>query len=461
MSETTVVLGEQGALPRLNEEFSTPTAETKSKTNVGKVKLLAMLLLGIIIVLVGLMFLGKSSKATPGTATTAAPTALQKAAYAIQNSAIDNESIGAQKERIRKTEASRQTAREAAEREEAAKKEEAEKQARLLAGLEPTAAGAGGVSGAGHEVAVPDDPVKRRLSVGVLVPTSGGAYNPILLASNDSQAPGQTGGNNGYVGGDSYPTSDSDREAWKEAEIARRMKAAGLGGSDASPGGFDGGGLLSPGAGGGLGARMRPMRLSAVSADRLGNLDFILKKGTAIPCALVTGIDTQLPGFTLCRTVQDVYSANNKTLLVERGSTFFGEQTSSLTRGQFRTFVTWGRGDTTSGISFDLDSPGVDSLGYSGIPGVVDRHLMERFGGAILVSIIDDFTKAAAQGIANRNGNRVTIGASSADSVSSIAEKTLDESINIPTTLIVKPGTVIYILVARDVSFEGVYGLVK
>ncbi|MDR2207467.1 MAG: hypothetical protein LBE22_00610 [Azoarcus sp.] len=452
MSNSTVVSGGDGALPHLNEEFSTPTSETKSKTNVAKVKLLAMLLLGIIVMLAGLMFFGRSKTTTAPAAT---PATLQKATYEIKNAAIDNESIGDQKERIRKAEEARQVALEAAER-EAAEREEAEKRARFLAGLEPPQAGD---TGEGQE-ATPDDAVQRRLRAGVLVPTSGGVYNPV--AGNDTQSLGQAGGNDGYVGPVGFPTSDADRESWKENEIARRMKAAGLISNDMG-GAFDGGGMLgaAAGAGGGVASRLRTARLTAVSADRLGNLDFILKKGTVIPCALVTGIDTQLSGFTLCRTIKDVYSANNKTLLVERGATFFGEQTTALSRGQFRTFVAWSRGDNPNGVTFDLDSPGVDSLGYSGIPGVVDRHLMERFGGAILISIIDDFAKAAAQKIANRNGNRVTVGSSSAESAVSIAEKTLDESINIPTTLIVKPGTVIYILAARDVSFEGVYDLVK
>ena len=69
--------------------------------------------------------------------------------------------------------------------------------------------------------------------------------------------------------------------------------------------------------------------------------------------------------------------------------------------------------------------------------------------------------KAASQRIADQKGRGLVVGDSSTREISNMAEKTLDESINIPTTLTVKPGTVIYINVARDVYFDGVYGLLK
>ena len=91
----------------------------------------------------------------------------------------------------------------------------------------------------------------------------------------------------------------------------------------AAPAAGDGVALASTGEKGesSIGSRLQPTILSARSAGKLPNLDYLLKRGMSIPCALQTGIDTTLPGFVVCVTTSDVYSANGTTLLIARGST--------------------------------------------------------------------------------------------------------------------------------------------
>ena len=190
------------------------------------------------------------------------------------------------------------------------------------------------------------------------------------------------------------------------------------------------------------------------TAGKLASLDFLLKRGTSIPCALETGIDTTLAGFVVCKVTNDVYSANSKTLLIERGASIFGEQQSSLRQGQERTFVLWTRIDNPSGITADLDSPATDQMGYNGIAGYVDTYFWKRFGGAIMMSFIKDFSANL-----NKNGenNMQNTSQSSAD----LATETLKNAINIAPTLRVLPATVVYVLVARDINFSSVYSLEK
>jgi hypothetical protein len=175
--------------------------------------------------------------------------------------------------------------------------------------------------------------------------------------------------------------------------------------------------------------------LSATEAGRLKNLTYLLKKGTTIPCALKTGIDTQLPGFVLCNVVSDVYSANGSTLLIERGATMFGEQQSQLKPGQDRTFVIWSRIDNPSGVTVDIDSPATDAMGYSGVPGIVDRHFAERFGAAILLTTIKDFSRAVADNYSDKRGDTY-IGGSNDSSMENMATEALKSTINIPPNLI-------------------------
>ena len=44
-----------------------------------------------------------------------------------------------------------------------------------------------------------------------------------------------------------------------------------------------------------------------------------------------------------------------------------------------------------------LASPGTDELGRSGLPGEVNRHFWERFGAAMLISVVDGAVQAAVQ----------------------------------------------------------------
>lgn len=203
-----------------------------------------------------------------------------------------------------------------------------------------------------------------------------------------------------------------------------------------------------------------PTRTTTQTAQRRGNTSLILIKGTSIPCVLKTKIDSTYQGFTVCQVSKDVYSANGKTLLIERGSSVFGEQNVQLNQGQARVYVIWQRIETPKGVSVNVDSPATGQLGEMGVGARVNNHFGKRFGGAIMLSLIQD---AISAGMTHLEKNKSTQGQTTIENTSntaeSIAEKALENSINIPPTAIVHQGTLINILVNRDVDFSGVYGV--
>jgi hypothetical protein len=113
-------------------------------------------------------------------------------------------------------------------------------------------------------------------------------------------------------------------------------------------------------------------------------------KGAFLDCALETAISSDLAGMTSCRLTRDVYSTSGKVLLIERGSKIVGEYQSGLQKGKARIFVLWSRIETPTGVIVKLDSAGTGPLGRSGHSGFIDTHFWERFGSAILLSLIDD-----------------------------------------------------------------------
>lgn len=184
-------------------------------------------------------------------------------------------------------------------------------------------------------------------------------------------------------------------------------------------------------------------------------LDFLLRHGSVISCALYSQIISDYQGIVTCRVTQDVYSANGKALLVERGSLLTGTQSVQLEAGKNRVFTTWADIETPNGVAIRIDSLGAGPLGASGNEAWVDNHFKERFGGAILLSFLDDAFGALAEKAASSDGD-ITFD-SSTENASNMAEKALESTINIAPTGYTKIGQRISIIVARDIDMSSVY----
>lgn len=185
-------------------------------------------------------------------------------------------------------------------------------------------------------------------------------------------------------------------------------------------------------------------------ASRLPNRNFLIVAGSAIPCLLQTAMDTATPGYVSCLIPRDVLSDTGGVVLLEKGTKVLGEYRSSLKLGQSRIFVLWTRAVTPAGVAIRLESPAADALGRAGFDGDLDTHFWDRFGGALLLSIVDDGSYALAGGAAQSNTARVP---------SDAAAVALQNSINIPPSLRKPQGAEVSIFVAQDFDFSGVYGL--
>jgi type IV secretion system protein VirB10 len=217
---------------------------------------------------------------------------------------------------------------------------------------------------------------------------------------------------------------------------------------------------VAPGSGsapgeraGGLADLLTPTALAAASARELPTQRLLLAKGAFIDCTLETAIDSSLPGMTTCITATDTFSVDGKVVLLERGSKLIGETRGQVQQGSARLFVLWTEARTPGGIVVPLASPGTDVLGRSGLDGEVDRHFWQRFGSAILISMVD----AAAQAAQRSAGSGTVIYDTS--SSQGVATEALRGTIGIGPTVTKHQGDRIQILVARDLDFREVYQL--
>jgi type IV secretion system protein VirB10 len=120
-----------------------------------------------------------------------------------------------------------------------------------------------------------------------------------------------------------------------------------------------------------------------------------------------------------------------------------------------RIFVLWTRIKTTKGVVVNLDSPATDALGGAGLPGEVDTHFWQRFGGAILLSLVSDVGSGLASS-AGGGGSQINFNGT-ANASSQVVAESLRGSINIPPTLKKDQGEQVGVYVARDLDFSKVY----
>lgn len=194
----------------------------------------------------------------------------------------------------------------------------------------------------------------------------------------------------------------------------------------------------------------RGSAIGQARAARLPDRNFLIVAGTSIPCILQTAMDTATPGYVTCIIPRDVLSDNGAVVLIEKGAKVLGEYRSGMRQGQKRLFVLWTRAVTPAGVAINLASPATDPLGRAGFNGDIDTHFWQRFGGALLLSIVDDGAYAVAGGDTGSGTTRMP---------SDAAGIALQNSINIPPSLRKAQGSEVSIFVAQDFDFSTVYGL--
>ncbi|MCD9477103.1 type IV secretion system protein VirB10 [Photobacterium phosphoreum] len=205
----------------------------------------------------------------------------------------------------------------------------------------------------------------------------------------------------------------------------------------------------------GIGSLLNTTNTPTAVAGVLYNRDYLLAKGAYIDCVLNTSMNSTVAGMTKCTLTRNIYSDNGNTLLLERGSEVTGEYRANLSQGQSRLFVLWDRVKTPYGVVVNLASPATDSLGAGGVSGYVETHFWQRFGGAMMLSLIDDF----AAYVATNGGQNANNFESSSDTAQNMAAEALKSTINIPPTFYKNQGERVGIFIARDIDFSKVYQL--
>ena len=184
-------------------------------------------------------------------------------------------------------------------------------------------------------------------------------------------------------------------------------------------------------------------------AELLPNQDALVTQGTIIGAVMETALNSDVPGFARAIVTRDVLSFDGSQVLIPAGSRVIGEYNSGVAQGASRIFIVWNRLIRPDGVSVALASPAVDDLGRGGLGGSVNRHFFQRYGGAILLSVLTGGISALVQSQAN--GNTVVVNSSNeATQLAGQASRGSD----IPPTIKTRQGALVRIFVARDLDFS-------
>ncbi len=184
-------------------------------------------------------------------------------------------------------------------------------------------------------------------------------------------------------------------------------------------------------------------------ATAMRNLDAVVPQGAVIPAVMETAINSDLPGLARAMVTRDVKSFDGSTVLIPRGSRVIGQYKSGVALGASRVFVIWTRVIRPDGVTIQIGSPAADPLGRGGLEGKVDRHFFTRFGGSILMSVLN----AGLSAVSNvRTNSQIYIGSAAEAANLASSSKPSTTSPTIQTA----QGAPVTIFVARDLDFSGV-----
>jgi type IV secretion system protein TrbI len=175
-----------------------------------------------------------------------------------------------------------------------------------------------------------------------------------------------------------------------------------------------------------------------------------LMAGTIIAASMVSGLNSDLPGFVIAQVTENVYdTVSGRYLLMPQGARLIGKYDNVIAFGQERALVVWQRIILPDGSSIVIDNlPATDTGGYAGLADEVDLHTWKLLKGVALATVL---------GV----GSQLAFGSSDSDLVKALQQSTqsttnragqrlVERNLNVQPTITVRPGWPLRVIVHKD-----------
>lgn len=185
-----------------------------------------------------------------------------------------------------------------------------------------------------------------------------------------------------------------------------------------------------------------------------------LKAGWLIPAAMISGLNSDLPGEVIAQVREPVYdSRGTGKLLIPPGARLIGVYDAHVAYGQERILVVWNRIIFDDGSSYNIKGmPGADQAGYAGFYDEVNNHYIKTFASAGVIALLGAGVQLSQpnSGASTYNQPSVTqtLGASLGQQLGQTGMTITQKNLNIQPTLTVAPGYRFNIMVTADCVLE-------
>lgn len=189
---------------------------------------------------------------------------------------------------------------------------------------------------------------------------------------------------------------------------------------------------------------------------------FELKSGTLLPCVLISGLNSDLPGNLVGQVTENVWdTATGRYILIPRGSKVIGTYDNQISYGQSRVLIVWSRIIFPDGSTLSLDRlGGMDQSGYSGFKGKVNRHWNSILTSALMVSLLGAGVEMAAptkNGDRDREDHRSILAENAAAAIAEASAQIIGREVHRQPTIKIRPGYRFLVFLQRDILFPAAW----
>lgn len=177
-----------------------------------------------------------------------------------------------------------------------------------------------------------------------------------------------------------------------------------------------------------------------------------LMAGTVIAASLVTGLNSDLPGFVIAQVTENIFdSVSGRFLLLPQGSRLIGRYDNVVAFGQERALVVWQRIIMPDGSSVVIDNlPATDTGGYAGLADQVDLHTWQLLKGVALATVLGVGSELVFGGSGDSDLIRA-LQLSTQSTTNRAGQRLIERHLNVQPTITVRPGWPLRIIAHKDI----------
>lgn len=183
-----------------------------------------------------------------------------------------------------------------------------------------------------------------------------------------------------------------------------------------------------------------------------------VKAGSVIPAALMTEINSDLPGEIVAQVTQPVYDhVTGHYVLIPQGSRIIGRYDSQIAYGQNRAMIVWHRVIFPNGNSINFGNMnGTDPTGAAGVADRVNDHFGQLARGIVLSTLLSVGSASAQDAQARSSGTLVLNSGTSglANEAQNVGSRIAERDMNRQPTIVIRQGAQVRVLVDKDMVLE-------